>query len=505
MSVTTGRMALWFFFFCRFLFLSTGLSAQPVNDDILNPLLLSADSLCLSPVAATLETATSAGPAAAGCAFGPDAGGPPDVWFTFTAPSTTANISLELGELSSFMFVGEIYTAGGTPVFVECFMGFGGIVTNYSTENLMAGQAYLLRVYDDGTMMPQPGDPQDFFVCMNFLPNLEVAGTFGGSCNDVFDLPTFTGSGNWKYLTVNGGLAIGLLDSEAFSLTAASLYTDFAAATMEGPFGTLLTRTFGAATAGALTGPLRIRLFISTEEFAAFLNEGFSASELLLHQYPGLSCGPIPPAVGIPDFFAPLGFGMVGQRTVYLEYEVTDLAAFFLGEGDLGLPVTWGSLNGRAQGKNNVVDWTTVREENTDHFVVERSEAGIAWEEISQLTAAGNADAEQAYVAIDEAPLARVFYRIRQYDRDGRNTISRMIEVRRNSTIGRVYPNPATDLVTLPFAGEIRVLDGRGREHLNSATVAQDINVSALPSGVYWLELRSVETGRVFRDKLIKQ
>lgn len=505
MSVTAGRIALWFFFFCLLLFLSTDLSAQPVNDDVTSPLLLSADHLCLSPVEATLEAATSDGPAAAGCAFGPNAGGPPDVWFTFTVPNTVTNISLELGELSNFMFVGEIYTASGTPEFVECFMGFGGIVTNYSTENLVDGQTYLLRVYDDGTMMPLPGDPQNFFVCMNFLPNLEVAGTFGGACNDAIDLPTFTGSGDWQYLTINDGLAIGLLDSEVFSLTAASLYTDFAAATMEGPFGTLLTRTFGAATVGALTGPLRIRLFISTEELAAFLNEGFSANELLLQHYASLSCGPTPPAVGIPDFFAPLGFGMVGQRTVYLEYEVADLSAFFLGEGDLGLPVTWGRLNGHAQGKNNVIDWTTVREENTDHFVVERSEAGIAWEEISQLPAAGFADVEQAYAAVDEAPMARMFYRIRQYDQDGRSTISRMIEVRRNSTVGRVYPNPATDLVTLPFAGEIRVLDGYGREHLNSSTVTQDINVSALPSGVYWLELRSVETGRVFRDKLIKR
>lgn len=461
--------------------------AQPANDQATAPALVAQDSLCQNPVLATLTGATPNGPATSGCAFGMATNDPADVWFRFTAPATPGTLSIETDASTSLMLVGEIFTDVPTPSFVDCFMNFGATVGDFATDNLTPGTSYLLRVYEDATA-PFPG-PLDFAVCLHALPTLGTAASFGTACNDAVSLPTLTGSGEWKYVTVNGGMVLGIRDDLPLNLDLASVFADQLNPTTTGPYGTLLSRSFGLGFLGA-AGPLRLRFFLDDDELQAFLNGGFSVSELLLHRYEGQNCSPTP-LTGLPDFLVPAGFGKSGLNTSYLEYTTPGAGAFFLGEGDRNLPLTWGAFTGRAAPKHNELDWTTLNEDNTLDFALERSADGQTWQAIQNLPAAGSATETRHYRSVDDAPLPRAYYRVRQNDRDGAYSYSPLVLVERATALP--YPNPASDEVRLTGGGELTLLDGWGRQLRRGR---DGIVLRDLGRGTYWL--REERTGRVY-------
>jgi len=67
--------------------------------------------------------------------------------------------------------------------------------------------------------------------------------------------------------------------------------------------------------------------------------------------------------------------------------------------------------------------WSTGSELNAGHFVVERSRDGITYQAIGQVPAAGNTHSLTNYTFVDDGPLAVVYYRLRQVDLDGSETL----------------------------------------------------------------------------------
>src|SRR5690606_6416409 len=85
------------------------------------------------------------------------------------------------------------------------------------------------------------------------------------------------------------------------------------------------------------------------------------------------------------------------------------------------------------------------------HFIIERSTNGVDFFAVGQVLSQGNATSRQSYSFNDLIPenvsgnARQLFYRIRQVDLDGKQTISPVISLneRKQSTIS-VYPNPAS-------------------------------------------------------------
>ena len=85
------------------------------------------------------------------------------------------------------------------------------------------------------------------------------------------------------------------------------------------------------------------------------------------------------------------------------------------------LPVELVSFEGTPYPQWNVISWVTVSENNSDYFSLESSVDGISWREIGRRGAAGNSIDEVRYSWIDYNQKELTYYRLIQYDIDGKH------------------------------------------------------------------------------------
>lgn len=183
------------------------------------------------------------------------------------------------------------------------------------------------------------------------------------------------------------------------------------------------------------------------------------------------------------------------------------------------LPVIWNDFSGASE--NNAVDltWSTAQETNTDYYSVQRSEDGLLFEEIGSLIAAGNASGLTSYAFSDDQPVqGKGFYKITQYDIDGRFTSTEVIQIASDLELDlnwtHVGPNPATDHTQLGFSVPenlnltLQVFDLGGRMVYQEGIEAQrgsnshTLDMNGMSSGMFIVRL-SHPKGRL-EKKIIK-
>ncbi|GAB3002098.1 hypothetical protein GCM10027284_19770 [Cyclobacterium sediminis] len=130
-----------------------------------------------------------------------------------------------------------------------------------------------------------------------------------------------------------------------------------------------------------------------------------------------------------------------GDQSISFDYEETLLV----------LPLEWGDFLGQSCGEKNCLNWSTLQEKNTSHFILERSHNGFSWEIFGEtIEAQGNSNQEVYYDFADHSITNDVtFYRIKQVDLDDTFSYSDVIRVENNSNRDRLmpFPNPTTDLL----------------------------------------------------------
>ncbi len=140
--------------------------------------------------------------------------------------------------------------------------------------------------------------------------------------------------------------------------------------------------------------------------------------------------------------------------------------------GTTTLPVDFIAL--QAQAHNGVVEvtWSTATEQNSDHFVIERSMDNSIFEGIGEMPAAGESSNRHDYSFTDMTPpLGTVYYRVREVDHDGSSMFTSTVVAfpTASSDAPLLYPNPAVDLLNVAFTAErsgsarIEVVDALGR------------------------------------------
>ncbi|MFM2267399.1 MAG: hypothetical protein RL757_840 [Bacteroidota bacterium] len=113
------------------------------------------------------------------------------------------------------------------------------------------------------------------------------------------------------------------------------------------------------------------------------------------------------------------------------------------------LPVTLLLFYGNASIRKNQLYWTTANELHNKGFFVERRDERGAWKSIGFVAAKGG---NSTYDFIDEAPLSVSYYRLRQIDVDGKETLSKVISLYQPETNQlTIMPNPTADFVTIGF------------------------------------------------------
>lgn len=115
------------------------------------------------------------------------------------------------------------------------------------------------------------------------------------------------------------------------------------------------------------------------------------------------------------------------------------------------LPIQLLNFNLKNLGFENLLDWNTASEINTDFIVIERlSNDENEFKEIGKIKAMGNSLIQVSYVFIDKKPnYGYNYYRLKMVDFDGTFNYSEIIATKNlfdsNFTIKNIYPNPTTN------------------------------------------------------------
>ena len=143
--------------------------------------------------------------------------------------------------------------------------------------------------------------------------------------------------------------------------------------------------------------------------------------------------------------------------------------------------------------ENNLLQWTTATETETQHFEVQRSKDGVNYETVGVVDAAGNSETSKNYSFEDPRFYQRTYYRLKLVDNTGEFEYSKviMVEGTMPETLS-VYPNPTSGILNIssPYASRFFIMDilGHRLKSINfQQQDSQSIDISELPNGVYYL------------------
>lgn len=110
------------------------------------------------------------------------------------------------------------------------------------------------------------------------------------------------------------------------------------------------------------------------------------------------------------------------------------------------LPVSLVSFKAESADQKTVqLKWETAQERNSLFYGIERSKDMSRFEEFAKVQAAGTANEMSHYTLTDETPLkGRSYYRLRQVDMDGTETVYRAVTIRTSGT-DSPFPNPTAN------------------------------------------------------------
>ncbi len=201
-----------------------------------------------------------------------------------------------------------------------------------------------------------------------------------------------------------------------------------------------------------------------------------------------------------------------GAGTIISNVNFTSFGDFALANAAGGtnvLPVKWLQVNATPQNKQVLISWKISEEHNVSQYTVEHSADGISFSTITTVNATTVLAAEKQYEAIDNYPLRGVnYYRIRETDKDGRYTYSKIVQVTVTDAASfTVLPNPATTTVTIQSNAPVQQLDcynSSGQLVYQARHLANrhTIDVQSWAAGVYHLKM--ISSGKVATTRFVK-
>jgi hypothetical protein len=180
-------------------------------------------------------------------------------------------------------------------------------------------------------------------------------------------------------------------------------------------------------------------------------------------------------------------------------YNTSEFLAMNAATSGSTLPVSWLYVRGRETATGISVEWATAQEQQSDHFVVERS-IGASFRTIATVSAAGNSSSVRTYSYMDADPPAGIAqYRLRQVDLDGHYRYSAVASVR--ATGGAqimLLQNPVRKGIPVrcnSSGTQYQLLDASGRTIATGTLVAgmQTIATGGMVSGTYFLRVITKE------------
>ncbi len=183
------------------------------------------------------------------------------------------------------------------------------------------------------------------------------------------------------------------------------------------------------------------------------------------------------------------------------------------------LPVELVSFEGAETAEGNVIHWTTSYEDNTSHFVVEKSKDGKSWKELKSISAVGFSSQAQNYQTMDVSAEMLTYYRLRTVDFDGESQTSKIIVVERSDALItaslKAFPVPAINqpvtvnyhalintTATISLVNQSGQLIQRFNQNMTSGLNSFTMDLSQQSKGFYFLTI--VAAGEQQTTRLIK-
>ena len=156
--------------------------------------------------------------------------------------------------------------------------------------------------------------------------------------------------------------------------------------------------------------------------------------------------------IGLTDYFN----GKLDDIAVYNRVlDSSEIQSLYHQGGYDALPIKLVNVAADISGSDVVLKWQTSTELNTNHFVIQRSNDGINFTDLSSVKAMGSGS--NNYQFIDLSPVkGNNYYRLQSVDKDGSFSYSKVVSVNMPSKEGfTLVPNPAVSNTTLRFSGLI--------------------------------------------------
>jgi hypothetical protein len=191
--------------------------------------------------------------------------------------------------------------------------------------------------------------------------------------------------------------------------------------------------------------------------------------------------------------------------------------------GDVTLPITLISFDGKRAGKDVELKWSTATEINNSYFTIERSPDGKVFEELVKIPGAGNSNVKENYSWTDEnANSNECYYRLSQTDFDGKSETFNTVFIKHAADVAATQvlaPRPSAFSSSFSFEIEssevkdasliIASLNGKivdkvvfNLEKGNNLLTYND--EKSLPAGIY-LAVFSDGEGLTLSTKIMKQ
>jgi len=332
------------------------------------------------------------------------------------------------------------------------------------------------------------------FSFRRFLLSAVFVGLAAGSSMAQNQIQARSYQDNRTFRTASPELAVDdLLSTSAHVdpglLGGAALRVTFPTAVQAGQQGILIIKSSTAL--ASVLGGMSLRTFSTTAQNPDNPVQNVAMSNPSLVQ---VTIAPNDPSAQQIKFTATQAFNQVelaAGSVLNTNYSVDVFAVF----GSVApLPVQLTAFTGKATDTGVALKWETASERDADYFEVQRAE-GLADEfrSLGQVKCAGNSTQKHAYQFADAAPTGLHYYRLRQVDLDGTERFSPVATVDAGLLAGlTAYPTLATHTlhITGPAGTRLHIFNQQGKQvHTTdiAASQQQQLDVSSLPGGVYFL------------------
>lgn len=165
----------------------------------------------------------------------------------------------------------------------------------------------------------------------------------------------------------------------------------------------------------------------------------------------------------------------------------------------LPLPVKMVTFTAECIDKDVHLSWLTASEVNNQYFSVEKSNNAKEWQEIGIVDGNGNTSKMSGYYYIDHgSEIYSSFYRLKQFDYDGRYSYSNVINIRNcgDEIPGvNVFPNPTSEKLYITFNNDkdnfisSSLYNPSGKLIFHSTSQESTFDFSDTKNGIYILQL----------------